>query len=464
MGFYFLLMAVTNDFITSSFLFSIIQFIVIIWLFYKLSSFFNRGENIFVISFLFLLFPLFLYVYFHDGIYFSFIVLTNAYHNGAFVMALIALLFSFLFIKQNRYVYLIALFLAGILALVSDKLFAIYFIAPFSLALIALLISNKNLRYLKLLGANLAAVLVGFLIINVIRNNASFYIEQTHFRLTMKDILFSWNIFSIQLINYFKAFSMLQIILVLSLISYCMTIYYAITGFLSILRKRQEPDIFTIYQIFVFFAFPIIFLSPVLMGYYLGQDCFRYVIIGLYILILNLSVYLSQWARMKMFLWSFLFTAHLSVLIYLFINFNIYQGLKNYFNYYPEEVRAIDAIADKYGLKYGTTKNYWAAKHTTMFSKKEVRVYPVFDGLTANHHVCNQNWFYGYKDKKFAQPTFTFYICGEPGETLGFVGQDSLSYRRVTEGSIEFLLFDPFTYDQNTCKPIYHVPETASIR
>ncbi len=234
MGFYFLLMAITNDFITASFLFSIIQFFVIIWLFYKLSQFFKCGDKVYTLSFLLLLFPLFLYVYFHHGLYFSFIVLTNAYHNGAFVMALIALLFSFLFIKQNRHAYLFAVFLTGILAIISDKLFVIYFIVPFSLALIASLIANRNLRFLKLLGVNIAIVLIGFLFLYFIKKNSSFYIEQTFFRLTFKDIAFSWNIFSEQLSNYLKAFSMMQIILILSLISYFVTIYYSISGFLSI--------------------------------------------------------------------------------------------------------------------------------------------------------------------------------------------------------------------------------------
>jgi hypothetical protein len=461
MVFYFLLMAITNDFITASFLFSIIQFFVIIWLFYKLTLFFKRGDNVLTISFLFLLFPLFLYVYFHHGIYYSFIVLTNAYHNGAFIMALIALLFSFLFIKQNRYAYLFAVFFTGILAIVSDKLFVIYFIVPFSLALIAILIANRNLRYFKLLGVNIAIVLIGFLFLYIIKKNSSFFIEQTFFRLTFKDIAFSWSIFSEQLLNYLKAFSMMQIILMLSLISYFVTIYYSISGFLLIYRKQQELNLFITYQIFVLFAIPIIFLSPVLMGYYLGPDCFRYVIISLFLLILNLSVYLSQLKKINMILWSFLFVVHVAILSNIFSNYNIYQGLKNYFNYYPQEVKNIDAIADKYGLKYGTAKNWWSAKHITMFSKKEVHVYHVFDGLTANHHVCNQNWFYGFKKGKFPQPLFTFFICGQPGETPGFVGEDTLSFKRITEGSVEFLLFDPFKYDESTCRPIYHSPDSV---
>ena len=456
MGFYFLLMACTQNFITSSFLFSIIQFFVIILLFYKLFRFFNGEDNKLTLSFLFLIFPLFLYVYFHDGIYFSFIVLTNAYHNGALVMAFVALLCSFSFIKRNRIIYLIALYFAGIVALVSDKLFVIYFVVPFSFALISIFIANRNWKHVKLLGINIAIVLTGFLILYLIKKNGTIYIEQTFFRLTFKDFAFSWNIFSVQFFNYLKSFSMMQLILGLSVISYGLTIYYSISGFISCYKNKQELSLFSMYQFYVFFAIPIIFISPVILGYYLGLDCFRYVVISLFILILNLSFYLSQLKKTRMVLWGGLFVAHIAVLAFIFSNYNIYQGLKNYFNYYPQEVKAIDAIADKYGLKYGTTKNYWLAKHTTMFSKKGVHIYTVFDGLTANHHVCNQNWFYGYKSGKFPQPLFTFFICGSSGETPGFVGEDSLSYERIKDGSVEFLLFDPFTYDESTCKPNYH--------
>jgi hypothetical protein len=56
-------------------------------------------------------------------------------------------------------------------------------------------------------------------------------------------------------------------------------------------------------------------------------------------------------------------------------------------------VQVLDKVVDKYDLRYGIAP-YKDAKVITMFSKKNLRVYAVFDGLTPWFHVTNHNWYY----------------------------------------------------------------------
>jgi hypothetical protein len=84
-------------------------------------------------------------------------------------------------------------------------------------------------------------------------------------------------------------------------------------------------------------------------------------------------------------------------------------GLSEIFNYYPETVSIIDSIAKEHKLKYGVG-NYWYAKHTTMFSKEDLRIYTVNDYLSPWFHVTNKNWYFKNGKGKYGNPKFNFIL------------------------------------------------------
>jgi len=69
------------------------------------------------------------------------------------------------------------------------------------------------------------------------------------------------------------------------------------------------------------------------------------------------------------------------------------DGLKHYFNYYPEVVKEIDEIATRENLTLGVG-NYWLANYTTMFTRKLVVIHHVFDPISPFYHTINENCFY----------------------------------------------------------------------
>lgn len=455
MGFYFLLMAITKSVPVSSFLFSIIQFFAIVWLFYKCSIYIKKENQTIILSLALLIFPLFLYVRFHFGFYFSFLILTNSYHNGAFVLTLLSLLISFKYLVQTRPMYLFWLFVIGVLAIVSDKLFVFYFIIPFSIALIIAYALNRNFKHIKLLIICFLAGAIGLLITYFLQNNALFLIEKPILELSIPHVISSWNIFYHQFANYLFSFSVMQLIVIFSIISYLISIYHTVAGIRVVLHKTESVSTFLLYQLFIVLAIPLILAMPILSGCYFGEDIIRYFVIVFVLLLFNLAIYLSHWNRLSIGVAGILILIHLGIATSMVLNHNIYHGLKRYFTYCPTEIKYIESMVKKHHLKYGVA-NYWLAKKMTQFSKKDLRIYAVFDNdLTAFHHAANQNWFYGLTKGKYREPVFNFFLCSYPNETPEYIKKMKIPHTRIKEYGLEILTFDDFRYDRNTFKPIF---------
>jgi hypothetical protein len=162
-------------------------------------------------------------------------------------------------------------------------------------------------------------------------------------------------------------------------------------------KKRNNP--LTIYALFSILFSVFVFLAPVINGSYTGWDTLRYNIGFFYISILNLGViiYLCLKKQRFQFITSKWLVKISIALIVIALSAGVARysqdGIKKYFDYYPADVEKIDNVADKYGLKSGVG-HYWIAKYTTMFSRKDVVIHPVFDHIEPFYHVVNENIFY----------------------------------------------------------------------
>jgi hypothetical protein len=117
-----------------------------------------------------------------------------------------------------------------------------------------------------------------------------------------------------------------------------------------------------------------------------------------------------------------------------------WQGLKNYFAYYPPIAKHIDEVAEKQHLFHGVG-NHWISKKVTMFSRKGVKIRTVFEDLAIYDHVASDRWYF--------HNIFNFVVLNNFADT-------SLYRKYVKEpktirydDELKLIMTRPFTYDRN---------------
>ena len=183
------------------------------------------------------------------------------------------------------------------------------------------------------------------------------------------------------------------------------------------LRRELDPNKEISWALILYlFLFVIIILStPIINGYYIGRSLIRYNYAGLvmgaagFVLLaaILLSPYsLSPWIR-KYFT-TVCTAAILVLLLAVGVKNQALKGIKNFVNYYPEDVRILDELKSTYDLSYGLG-GYWQAKYSTIFSRNDLRLYSVSNGsFKPSYHVTNENWFHYGGKGQYANPTFNF--------------------------------------------------------
>ena len=166
-------------------------------------------------------------------------------------------------------------------------------------------------------------------------------------------------------------------------------------------RKSENKSI----ELFIIYSgvFSIcVLLAPIINGSYTGWDVLRYNIYPFYLSGIIITVFLAIIIKKQKHLEigkyiALVFSICIFVISLHFIN---KKGLNSYFTYYPKTVKLIDELVGQKGLHCGVG-NYWEAKKTTLFSKKGVKIYSVFENLSVYDHVTNQKWFFGKNEFNF---------------------------------------------------------------
>ena len=122
------------------------------------------------------------------------------------------------------------------------------------------------------------------------------------------------------------------------------------------------------------------------------------------------------------------------------------------FHYRPERVKAMDILAERYGLKNGVG-DYWDAKTLTMFSSTGLKVLPIYDDLGLYLHVNRIGMFYRESANDDKPIVFSFVVPVKDvvaQSTFDLVGEDLTP---LVEGPVKVLVTPSFTYDPATRKP-----------
>lgn len=404
---YFILMAgCGNSIVVASFLFSLIQVLAIFFIMARLFRFLLPDASTHWFSLIFLLLTFFImeYMFFTREYFYSFYMLSNAFHTGSFVMAVLCLWMSLNYFKKPSVLLWLLLLVIGFVGVVSDRLFLVLYTAPAFVSVLFLFRRFTPKQVILFISMLLLSVLLGLLALNAIREHAWFNIDSPHKLMAFDSMKESYDIFSEQIGSYLTEFSFKSITICLTLASFMAMIVLFV-------KVRKRGQWLLAYYIVFSTVFSLLVISaPILNGNYTGYDILRYNIYPLYLMPLNLVLVGAYFLKQKN---GFRYAKHAGLVLYtavlaLAISSVNTTWLYQYFSYYPSNARILDKLTDQKLIGCGVA-NYWDAKPATLFSKKGVRLYAVFDDLNYQGHVANTDW--------FLKNTFNYLLLKNPVDT-----------------------------------------------
>ncbi|MDF1572263.1 MAG: hypothetical protein P1P82_11675 [Bacteroidales bacterium] len=421
MFFYFIFMALSGNFITANFLFSIFQYLVILalvlWLFRQV----NRENGLqLAATFNFMMFLFLLVPVFTDRFHLAFQLISISYHMGSFIMYLLSLNLLLLYLRKKSGPVLVLLFFSALLGVINDRLFISQFV--FSLLPLVLLLLNHVHRKILLrpLSVIIAATILGLGFFRLLKVSGYIYIIGTGFKMfNFENLAVSWNTFVDYILRIFRNYHAERGILIIFIFALVLALVYLFHHRKLILKPEpQEQHFYQKYLIIVIASYlPVTLLIPVINGAFVAESIIRFNVMAFFMGIMLLPLVLGTWkmtenntARLLRYLLpvtTFTFLVLFGVKI---ATVEFSDGMRHYFDYYPEKVRVIDELKEEHGLKYGVG-DYWYAKYTTMFSRKEVRIYTIFShALRPFYHSTNENWYHDGGKGRYRNPVFNFTV------------------------------------------------------
>lgn len=448
----------SSNFIVVVIAFAVIQYLLIVFLANKiLQPYTSKTERYFALTIgnIFLaLIPL--STYFANDFHFSFHLLSNAYHNGAFINALVALNFFIRFLKKKSYPQLFLLLLTVFVGVLSDRFFIFYFIVPsVGVAIFGLL--DKNIRKNSIIYLGAAVLITGLSIttFNLLKAFKILVVFGRNLELTPQIILDSWNIFIEQFSYYFNEFDSRSFTLYFSIVS-----TFLLGRFIYVHIKNKTLKVLDskfLLILFLFFFIPLVLFTPILLGVYTGWDTIRYnfqtIIVGL----LFIGVTINYSSKKTKQATTFILTPSLLIMLVfacsILFSKTFYSGLSSVVNFYPNKVKTIDEITQEHNLQFGLAP-YWTAKYTMMLSKNNVRTYTCFPEMTPWYHACNENWFY-FNPYTKDSVDFNFVIIDGPKHEENFKKILGEPLEIIDTNDVKIYITKPFRYNRKTYLPYY---------
>lgn len=451
---YFPLNYLIGNFKLTTLFFSFLQHIILLALLFSLFRRFVGKHESSLHALVFLTTIIFILPYFAaDDYYLSFLFLSNTFHFGTFIMALVSLNLALLFIERKSYFVLLMLMMVQIIAFLSDRLFLVLFTGP---AFMTFALNFKNRQSLILAISQVVAASSGFFLFNNLKGFFSIHLSDPHRIFEFSYLFDSLDMMLQQIAFYFKDFNLVSIILILTLASFILTAIIIVRNYRSLIFAAKSEKIL-LYFLFSFFFVPAVIIAPILNGSYTGFDTVRYIVFALYLAIFNLPliIWFYRSGINKLFFKLapvVLFIVLLGYGVILTKKGNIGEQISQMANYYPEVVRNADNIAIQEGLKFGLA-NYWEAKHITMLSKSGLKIYAVHDDLVTFYHVSNRDWYYGCTKCEIGERKFNFIILNR------FINRDVINHfmeedhKIVNIEKIEMIITQPFVMNRKTTRP-----------
>lgn len=372
----------------------------------------------YLIAFSFLLFPLSALL--GDRPIISAQVFLSGYHSGSFIISLLATILSLTYIKMGGRARLAFLGVIIFLAVISDKLFIMSFVAPVILfSLLQVSRHGKRPRYLVLIALLALTTFLGLITFNLIDKSETIDIIPVHAKMfQFQDIPKAMHTLADHLKRVIITYPTQRILVLLTLLFILGAPVYLLFNLRPYLSRRLKPDLDISYSLTLFlllFVLLVLF-TPVINGYYIGPSHTRYnypaFIMGsagfLYLIARLLSpLALPLWLKKH-------FTSFCTILVFIVllvwgVKNDSVKGLRQYVNHYPESVRILDELKTKHELKYGLS-GYWQAKYSTLFSRNDLRLYSISNKsfMPSSFHSRNENWYHDGGKGSHANPVFNF--------------------------------------------------------
>ncbi len=426
---FFPLMALLKSTTLTIMVYGVVQMFLILYLMDRLFQLFDpniKPLTRYLVSLSYLLFPLSAVL--NEGHLIPSQLLLAGYHAGYFINSLIAAILSLSYLKNGNWRTLILLGLLTVVAVISDKLFIMGFAAPVILiSLLDLFREGKKHRHLVLAALIGLCTLLGLFSYRMLNFTAAIDMISTGGK------MFQFEQIPEAMINFLHHmrsviidYPLQRIVVLATLLFILAAPVYLVRNLKRYLGRRLDPARENAYGLilYLFLFVMMILFTPILNGYYTGRSLIRYNYAGLVMgaagCICLAAAFLSSFTLSSWLTKYFSPVTTVLLLILLLVTGLKNQalaGLRDYVNYYPEDVRILDELKAEHGLKYGLG-GYWQAKYSTMFSRNQLRLYSVANGtFKPGYHVTNENWYHDGGKGLHANPTFNFLETSAFSET-----------------------------------------------
>jgi hypothetical protein len=461
---YFIINTFTDNFIVALFVFSLIQYTYILLFSYLFIRAFFPKMPLYIVSVGLLMMLLFLFITtLVNNFTLTFLLVSVSFHLSAYVLTLVCAWQVAMYFRTEKKKHIIIYAVVSYLAALSDKLFIIIFSIPALLWLIFLLKKQLRRRILIFTSVSIFTVVVSVITYNLL-NISSFlsFVTISGKTFQFENMIDSYRVLFEQHGRYIQLMDTRGLVDILALISLVVSLAILMTKRKVLFSKEvidQSTFLELSFLIFIIGSSLLTFNAPAINGYYVSWALIRFNIYAIILLILNYSYLFYKLANWKE-------KSILRVIlpaILLFIGFTVVhgisysiktkpkQGLSNFFQYHPEWVQAIDSVCVVHNIQYGLSE-YVYAKHFTMFSEHDNRIYATHPNLRPWHHVTNEDWFYGSHKGKFAKPEFRFIITNKMEKEKihnKFSGRitDTVFLERH---NLEIVITEPFILERKT--------------
>ncbi len=445
---YFTTMAITGDTIITTFIFGILQhlliFIGILLIFRKLFS----EDSWLLAGFAgFMMMMFLLGAILSNDIIFAAFALVSTNHVGAFVMMLFTLTLSLSYLNRPKIPTLVWIFILSMLSVFSDRIFILMYSLPILFVLTLQYINNKNRASLILSLSIILSTSLGVLLQNFV-DGRFLYLSPTPDVISFVNILPAFKTMMADLAGFILALNTYTIIILLSLLSWILQFFISI----KLIRKGDFKSPLSFYILFSVIYIQIIFWMPVVTGTYIAKHILRYNISAFYLSMINIPIIIYYFSSLrfnkKVITGLLKITCLVLFIVFMAIGTSHLSrsGIRNFFNYYPEFVKEIDEIATQENLLNGVG-HFWISKPITTFSKNEVKIYHSWPNFVPYFHVNSRMSYTG------AGQIFNFAVISSFDDKNAYRKYLDVEGRTVKNGNTEVLILPPFRFDNVTGLP-----------
>ncbi len=405
MFFFMIINAIVSDFRVTMLIYSLLQYAGILILANLVVRQLSSNISLNYLAFSNLLIVLLLFVTTLSGSFeFTYNFLSIGHYLGPMIMTLASLLFLLKFLKYNKKRDLYFLFIAGFLGILSNRLFFIMFVLP-SLTLF-FFISKEEIKkkIIKIFGVVALFTISGYLTLHVLKLAEIVNIAPGIINIAdIGSIINSLKIISTQYLVYFYYFDLLSVVIILALLSFILTVYIAAKYYIRIyLRKERHYNVLKAFFLFFLTSMIIlVFLRPLLFGFYNGWSYIKHNIHVIYLLVFNYAFIIyyfirsSKKKRLNIFRKVFyvFFIAVISYTLIFPIRADLGKGASRYFNYTPGHVDCIYNLNQNMHYKYGLAE-YSIARSVLLFSNSNAKLIPfAHDSEIINYHFNAEKYY-----------------------------------------------------------------------